>query len=104
MIFESICLDGILVAKARARKKYNAGTSGNAIAKKPYFPFLISKQKNTRQQQSKQVASLEKTCGQRKIEQKRTVVSSSRFVLCHRHKSNWFCRWDRYHVMAFTAK
>ena len=70
MILESICLCGILFAGAKAHKKYNVETSGNKIAKKLHIPSLASKQQNTRQQQFKQIASLEEECERSKIEQK----------------------------------
>lgn len=70
MILESICLCGILFAGAKVHKKYNVKTPGNKIAKKLHIPSLASKQKNTRQQQFKQIASLEEECERNKIEQK----------------------------------
>lgn len=70
MIFESICLCGILFAGTKAYQKYNAKISGNKMAKKNRILSIAAEHKYTRQQQIKEISSLEEKCERREVQKK----------------------------------
>lgn len=84
MIFESICLCGILFAGVKVYQKSNAKSSVNKIADKSRIPSLVAEQKYTRQQQLKEISSLEDECERREVEKQANqdiAIASGSFAL-----------------------